>query len=326
MKCLVLVSGGLDSALAAALVLRAGIETVGVNLVTTFEPGGQGLDHPALVADSLGIRLFRLNIRAPFLEIIRRPAHGYGRNMNPCLDCKILMFREAWRLAEKIGASCLVTGEVVGQRPMSQQREKISLIERCSGLEGRVFRPLSAGLLPPSLPEKEGFFRRDQLLSIQGRRRRELLDSAAALGVGGFGSPGGGCLLTDRNYSRRLRDLIEHGLFRDSSINLLRFGRHLRLSADFKLTVGRDQAENRRLLGFLGRENTCLFSFGRGPVALLEGLDRPPEEMIVLAGRVVAAYSAEGRSGRESRIGVVGRDSFFRARPPGKVELEKMVI
>jgi tRNA-specific 2-thiouridylase len=239
-----LISGGLDSILSARLILEQGIEVQGVSFVTPFF-NSKGAER---VAQAVGIPLQVLDITEPHLAMLREPKHGYGNNLNPCIDCHILMLKEAGRVMEEGGADFLFTGEVLGQRPMSQNKASLRVVERESGYAGLVLRPLSAQLLPETMPEHEGKVDRKQLLGIKGRSRKEQMELAKRYHITEFLSPAGGCLLTDPIFSRRLGDLFRRPdpvQIRD--IELLKIGRHLRLSPAAKLIVGRHAQDNEKI-------------------------------------------------------------------------------
>lgn len=244
-----LLSGGLDSALATKLLLEQGIGVVALHLES---PTSCRSDVHAL-ARELGIRLVTRPKGAEFLRLLRHPRWGYGRNMNPCRDCRRFMFELGRPYLEELGAQFLFSGEVLGQRPMSQTREALDLVDRHSGLAGLILRPLSARLLPETEPERRGWVDRSRLLAISGRARTEQLALAARYGLRHHTSPGGGCLLTDPRFSIRLRDLFAHDPAERSSLDdlsLLTLGRHVRVAPDLKIVLGRDQDENLRLAGF----------------------------------------------------------------------------
>lgn len=315
-----LLSGGLDSTLAARLLLDQGIEVVGLHLESPTACRSDVRE----VARDLGIRLIVRPKGAEYLRLIRHPRFGYGRNLNPCLDCRLFMIELGGAYLEELDGRFLFTGEVVGQRPMSQMRAAIERIDRRSGLEGRILRPLSAKLLPETEPERRGWVDRERLLGITGRSRVEQLALAERYGLRHFQSPGGGCLLTDPHFSNRLRDLFDHvpedrTTMRD--IELLRVGRHFRIAADLKIVIGRDAAENRRLEDFAAAGRWLLrpvdFS---GPHALVCGpCDEPTlaraVELVVRHARGVppeaaVEWRAEGETGGWSRAPV---SSFSRA-------------
>ncbi|MFM8312798.1 MAG: thiamine biosynthesis protein, partial [Deltaproteobacteria bacterium] len=234
-SAIALISGGLDSALAASLVKQWGIHVIGLHLTSPF-----GCTTEAQkVAEEIQIPL---QIRAKgeaFIDLIEKPKYGYGSQMNPCIDCRIYMFEWAEKVRQELGADFIVTGEVVGQRPLSQNKAAMALIDRNSPLEDRVLRPLSGGNLPPTLPEKRGWIQREQLRKFSGRGRTEQLALAKELGISAYTSPGGGCLLTEKAFSDRLRDFYRHPHFSTSEqktaqAELLRLGRHFRPSSDFK--------------------------------------------------------------------------------------------
>jgi tRNA U34 2-thiouridine synthase MnmA/TrmU len=206
----------------------------------------------------LNLKLIAIDVSGEFLEIVRKPKHGYGSNMNPCIDCRILLFKKAKEIMEKVGASFVITGEVLGQRPMSQKLHTMRVIEKEAGLEGLVLRPLSAKVLEPTIPEEEGWIARDKLLAVSGRGRREQIDLAGKLGINDYPCPSGGCLLTDPEFSKRLKDLMKYGEFNLENTRLLKIGRHFRLNDTAKLVVGRNEKENEQLLN-LARENDYLF-------------------------------------------------------------------
>lgn len=295
MKAIVLISGGLDSILAIKLVQNLGIELVCLNIESPFyhcnhRVSSGSLYGPALVARNFGLRLISINASEEFLEIVNNPKHGYGSNMNPCIDCRILLFKKAKDAMQKEGASFIVTGEVLDQRPMSQKLNTMKLIDREAGLEGLVLRPLSAKLLEPTIPEEKSWVARDKLFAISGRGRREQIFLAKELGIDNYPWPGGGCLLTDPEFSRRLKDLMKYRLFNTEEIQLLKLGRHFRLSETAKLVVGRNEKENGCLFN-LAKEGNYLFSPGsglRGPVALGRGIFNT--DLIKISSSIICRY------------------------------------
>jgi tRNA-uridine 2-sulfurtransferase len=288
-RALGLLSGGLDSALAAALLLEQGLEVVGLHLES---PVSCRSDVRAVARD-LGIPLTVRPKGDEYLRMLREPRWGYGRNMNPCVDCRVFMLRRSRGYLEELGADFLFTGEVLGQRPMSQQSEKLRLIDRQAGAEGLVLRPLSAKLLPETVPERNGWVDRSRLLGISGRSRHVQLAEAARLGLARYQSPGGGCLLTDAIYSRKLRDLFDHAPpagVAGADVELLSVGRHFRLGPALKVVLGRDAAENARLARLQGAERWLVEPDGfTGPSALVCG----PLDEASLAGavRLIARYA-----------------------------------
>lgn len=295
MKAIALVSGGLDSTLAARLVKEQGIEVIALHFEIPFcvcgknNPRGSGNPACGAVTD-LGLELKTIDISNEFLDTVKNPKHGYGKNLNPCIDCRILMLRKAKELMAKIGADFLVTGEVLGQRPMSQYKHALELIDKESGLKGLVLRPLSAKILPPTIPEKEGWVDAHKLLGFQGRSRRPQMDLAEAFDIRGYSSPAGGCLLTEPLFVSKVRDLIDHKEFSLGNIELLKIGRHFRLGSKTKLIAGRDEKENERLSS-LAKKNDYLFSTRDipGPVALGRGVFT--KGLIELSCGIVCCYS-----------------------------------
>ena len=225
-----------------------------------------------------------------FLAIVNNPVHGYGSNMNPCIDCRILLYKKAKDLMQQEKASFIISGEVLGQRPMSQQRHTLNLIEKEAGLKGLVVRPLSAKLLDPTIPEQEGWIDREKLLAIGGRGRKEQLQLAKTMGINDYPCPSGGCLLTDPEFSRRVKDLILQKALDRAQVMLLRLGRHFRLDVHTKLVVGRNEEENNQLAS-LAKNGDYLFfppDDVAGPTAL--GRGEFSAGLITLSGRILARY------------------------------------
>lgn len=298
-----LLSGGLDSALAVKVVQEAGAEVKCVHFFTGFCITGHHSrvgrkDKPVAnnalqVAAELGVPLELKDISADYLEIVLHPRYGYGANMNPCIDCRIFMLRKAAEYMKEVSADFVFTGEVIGQRPMSQMRPTLALIEKSSDLKGRLLRPLSAKLLEPTAPERDGLVDREKLLDIQGRSRKRQLAMAASYGLTAYSQPAGGCcFLTDEAYSRKFRDLLqaagEKAITMDD-IYLLGVGRHFRVSPQVKVVIGRDEVENNFLAAYTsGRWSVRVDGFP-GPLGLVFG--EPGEDELSTVASMVARYS-----------------------------------
>ncbi len=275
-KAIALLSGGLDSTIAIKMMLEQDVEIIAVNFVSPFctcSPRRAGTCYLAsAVALKLGIKIRVLNKGMEYLKIVEHPRFGYGRGMNPCLDCRIFMLKKAAALMEDEKAQFIVTGEVLGQRPMSQHCSALDLIERESGLPGRILRPLSAHWLRPTIPEQNGWVERPRLLAIRGRSRSEQLALAKREGVDLFGCPSGGCLLTDPVIARRLKDLFRYSPQYDMhDVTLVTFGRHFRLHPGLKVILGRNQAENNRLQQIGMKWPRLEIADTPGPLMLIRG-------------------------------------------------------
>ncbi len=243
-KAVSLMSGGLDSTLATRMIMDQGIEVLGLYLSSPF-----GCHEDIVkVADSLGVPLKIVEKGSDYLDLIRNPKYGYGKNMNPCIDCRIYMFQMAHVVMDEVGADFIVTGEVVGQRPMSQRKNAFDIIDRDSKMEDLILRPLSAKNLDPTKPEREGWVQREKLLAIGGRGRTEQLAMADALQLKHYSAPAGGCLLTDVNFSERLASFFKtrpKGSMAEA--RLLRYGRYFDLTEDTFVLIGRNKDENEKL-------------------------------------------------------------------------------
>jgi tRNA-specific 2-thiouridylase len=294
MKAIVLLSGGLDSTLAARVVMEQGVGLEALNFMTVFctctNRGATCLASQKAV-ETLGIPLKVWNVSEEYLSVVKHPKHGYGRNMNPCIDCRIFMLKKAKARMEESGASFIVTGEVLGQRPMSQRRDAMRLIEKEAGLEGFILRPLSAKVLLVTVPEKEGWVDREKLLKIQGRSRKPQIELAEHYGIHDYPCPAGGCLLTDPGFAKRMKDLMVHDPnFFLNDVHLLKMGRHFRFSPGVKLVVGRQEEENQKIQTFAQGEDILLkVSSFPGPLSLLRG--KLDERDIEKAAAITAHYS-----------------------------------
>ena len=296
-KAVALLSGGLDSLLAVRVILGQGIPVTGIRFITHFgcDPvtsGSCGHDVEPLVKmwGHLGFTVRMSHLGQDYIEMVKNPTFGRGKNMNPCVDCRIMMLDWARQTMEREEAGFLITGEVLNQRPMSQTRERFKQIDRLLGLEGLVVRPLTARVLEPTLPEKEGVVDRSRLLGISGRGRTEQYALAAKYGITDIPQPSGGCLLTDPGYSARLRDLWAHDPAAGArDINLLRVGRHFRPSDPCKVIVGRDEGENKALEAFRTPSDALLYLKDfQGPMVLVRGAYGPGE--IAFAASLAVRY------------------------------------
>lgn len=287
-RALGLLSGGLDSVLAIRLVLDQGIPLTAFNVVTPFI--SERCDYAGDIARQFGIPLIRLDAGDDYLELVRNPRYGYGKRMNPCLDCRIYMLRRAKEVARQAGASYIVTGDVLGERPMTQFGRSLEIQDKEADLEGLILRPLSAQLLPTTVPEREGWVDRSRLLGIRGRSRKPQLALAFELGIAGYRFPDGGCRLTNKEYSGRFRELLDN---RDSvgrrDVQLLKIGRHF-YHRQTRIIVGRNRRENELLLRFKNADEFVLEVPGCGsPITVIEGAG--DDATLAFAAGLTARYS-----------------------------------
>ena len=286
MKALALLSGGLDSILAIRLVQKQDIQVEGICFVSTFF----GDEHARAAAHLLNIPLHLSNITEELLRIIKSPPHGFGRGANPCIDCHALMFKQAGSMMNKHGAQFLITGEVLGERPKSQSRRALAIVDRQSGFGGYIVRPLSAQCLDATVPEREGWLDRSQLLAITGRSRKIQFNFAKNEGITDFPIPAGGCLLADPNYARRIKYIVSTGKLNANEAELLKVGRHFHFNHTAHLVIGRNRSENARILALATPGDVILeVRDHAGPVSLLRGMS--PVEQIRRAGAFAARYS-----------------------------------
>lgn len=324
-KAVALISGGLDSMLAARLMLDQGIHVEGINFFTGFCVEGHThairnhdknkpkRNNALWTAETLGIKLHIIDVIEPYKEVVLNPKHGYGANLNPCLDCKSFMVKEAYDWMQQHDFDFIITGEVIGQRPMSQRKDTMPVVARESGAGDRLLRPLCAKLLPETLPEREGWVDRQQLLNLNGRNRKPQIALAKEFGIEDFAQPAGGCcFLTDVNYSRKLADLWDNRgekRYDLDDIMLLKVGRHLRPRPEFKLIVGRDDGENNFLKGYR-KQFTHLHAVShKGPLVLIDG--EMDEDDVELAARLTARFG-KGRDADVVRVAIHARDGSKR--------------
>lgn len=311
LRALGLFSGGLDSLLAACVLGEQGIEVAGVVFITPFF----GAERARQSAAQIGLSLIEQDITEAFYPLLTEPPHGFGSRHNPCIDCHILMLRQAGALMEAQGFDFLFTGEVLGQRPMSQQRGTLTLIARQSGYADLILRPLSAKLLAPTRPELLGWVDRERLLDLRGRGRKRQMELAAHFGMVNYPAPAGGCLLTDPGYAARLKELLatnDRPARRD--LELLRWGRHFRLPGGAKVVVGRTHEENEAMGRLLAPEDAALRVQGfPGPLVLIPGgADQTGMDKAAL---LAASYSDAPQ----------GHEVIVNARQAGKTSVLKAV-
>ncbi len=323
MKALSVFSGGLDSILATELIRGLGIEVQALFFETPFFPAAKALQS----AGALGLPLKIIDITGKHLDLVKRPRHGYGENMNPCIDCHALMIRTAGEMLGSEEAQFIITGEVLGQRPMSQNRKALSIIDEESGFMGLILRPLSARRLPPSRPEEKGWVERDKLMDFSGRTRKPQMALAKEMGIRDYPSPAGGCLLTDRIFSTRLRDLFaSQAQFQAREIELLKLGRHFRLGPRIKAVVGRNMSENNAIQSLALEDDLLLYTVSvPGPTVLVTG--EIGEGIHELAAEMTLSYSDAG-DGREEKVilRTKGRDRILHARGRDKKEYRQYMI
>ncbi len=315
-KAIGMLSGGLDSRLAAKLMQEQGIEVTALHFYTGFCIANRNrrvgrVEKPSARNEALDagadldVPVEVIDIAQEYMSVVLNPRYGYGSGMNPCLDCRIFMLRRAKAYMEEVGAHFVFTGEVVGQRPNSQHRHQLRTVERESGLEGLLLRPLSAKLLPATIPEKNGWVDRSQLLAIGGRSRKQQIALAEELNIGDYPQPSGGCcLLPDPNFSRRLRDFLDHypkEAVTPEQMAFLAVGRHFRLDENVKVIVGRDEGEN-NYLEYAGADHWQFRTIDHpGPIALTAD-PLTPSHLEWIAS-LTASYS-DGKSESQVRVEV----------------------
>jgi len=334
-------SGGLDSQLAARVLLEQGIEVEAVHFVGVFHAGkfDERDSHVCRFTDQFGIKLTTLRIGDDFIEILKTPDHGYGSNLNPCVDCRIYTLKKAKDHMDKSGASFIATGEVMGQRPMSQRKDMLGLVEKKSGLEGLLLRPLCAKLLKPTTPEEKGWVDREKLFDISGRSRKPQIALAKKFGIEDYPSPAGGCLLTDPQFAVRLRDILEHEGLTMDAIELLKVGRHFRLSDNTKAVVGRNRDDNSRIMELVKADDIILkLKDIPGPFTVLKG--SPGDKEVETAGSITARYSkvrgessvritrftADANAGEETPSSGQKEKSYFSVKPAGDDIIVQCII
>ena len=323
-KGLALLSGGLDSTLAVKAMVDQGVDIEAVHFTTPFCNCDKcSVDQ---VGEQFNVPVHHIFMGQDFLDLVADPPHGYGSQMNICIDCRITMFRKAKELGDEIGAEFYVTGEVLGQRPFSQRRNAMKLIEAEAGLERKILRPLSAKLMGETEVEEEGVVDRDSLYAIQGRRRIPQMELAEELGVYDYPCPSGGCLLTDPQFAKKLRDYIHHeGKPKLEDMILLRLGRHFRLGRA-RAIVGRNEKENNVLSALAERRGLPRFEVKghMGPVSILVG-DAESETVETMAA-ITARYSDAPRDEVVDVEVVDGGIRVLRVSSMGDEEIESLRI
>ncbi len=299
-RALGLTSGGLDSIISALVLKEQGIEVVWLNFETPFFSS----DRARRAARMTGIPLKVRNITGVYVEMLKNPNCGYGTNMNPCLDCHTLMLEIAGSMMTRVGFDFLFTGEVLGQRTMSQTKPSLRYVEKRSGFAGHILRPLSAKLLPPTIPEERGLVDRERLLDISGRSRKRQMKLAEDLGITDYPAPAGGCLLTDPGFSRRVKDLLEHqDDCQERDFELLKYGRHFRLRDHHKVIVGRTREDNRQISRFIEPKKDVQLRMMDMPGPIVVIPFDAPDEIIHEAACLCAAYS-RAEDGQPARVSV----------------------
>lgn len=298
-KAVALYSGGLDSTLAILVMQKQGVEVTAITFMNHFgcdiSDKSSCSKDPFAASIKFGFKVKLSHLSDKFLEIVKNPKYGHGKNMNPCMDCRILMLKEAKVFMEMIKADFLITGEVVGQRPMSQRKDCFPVVDKTADVKGLVVRPLCGKILTPTIAEEQGLIKRELMYDFNGRSRKPQMALAEELGLTDYPSPAGGCLLTDPNYSYKLKDLLEHNKDPEyKDINFLRVGRQFRYSDGCKIFVGRHMEENEAMKALADPDDIMMRVEGCGsPTVVLLG--NVTDEAIGLAASICARYSDDKR-------------------------------
>ena len=278
-----------------------------------------GPENAKKAAEQIGYELLVHDISEKHLEMLKNPRYGFGKNMNPCIDCHGLMFREAAQLMEQYKIDFIISGEVLGQRPMSQRHDALNAVGKLSQVKDLLVRPLSQKLLTDTLPIREGWVKKEEMLDIQGRGRYRQIEMAEKYGITFYQNPGGGCLLTDAGYSRRLRDLMDLDMMEMKFIEFLKFGRHFRISENIKIIVGRNEKDNDALTNLVVDEIVLQAKDFPGPLGILNSIILPAEEDINIAASLLLRYCNKAT---ETSIVVYGKKHHLQQ----AVEVKKMTV
>jgi len=319
LKAIALFSGGLDSVLAIKLIQEQNIEVEGIYIDLGFEANREKTFYLKNMAEKLNIKLHIIDKKEEYInDILFNPVYGYGKNMNPCIDCHAFMIRSAKEIMQDLGAKFIISGEVVGQRPMSQRLPALNSVNKLSNANGLILRPLSAKLLPPTIPEIKGWVNREKLLDISGRDRKRQLELAKKYGLENFESPSGGCLLTDINFSKRLKDYSKYLKLTPYEIDILKVGRHLNYEG-FKIIISRNKDENPILKEYKGDKFLKMFTKGfPGPVGLIQA--NSPEEIRKKAADFMVSYT------KFDKGDIIIDDKIYEGKKIDKKEIQKYII
>lgn len=286
-RCFALFSGGLDSMLAVLHMDSLGYDVLPVFFRTPFFGPGNALK----AAEHIGFNLLVIDITTEHIEMLKNPRYGFGKNMNPCIDCHGLMLRKAGELMRAYNVDFIISGEVLGQRPMSQRADALNAVGKLSRINDLLIRPLSQRLLSDTLPVREGWIKREDMLDLHGRGRKAQMELAGRYGITFYHNPGGGCLLTDKAYSNRLRDLQEHDMLNEKQIRLLNIGRHFRINENIKIVVGKNSLDNERLNAFVEDQIVMQAESVPGPLGIIISRKRLKPAELELVASLLLRYS-----------------------------------
>jgi len=298
-RCFALFSGGLDSMLAVAFMQRLGYEVIPIFFKTPFF----GPAKAQKAADSINTELMVVDITEDYIKMLKKPRYGFGKNMNPCIDCHGLMFRKASEMMEKHKVDFLISGEVLGQRPMSQRKDAMNSVAKLSSVKDLLVRPLCQKLIADTIPVTEGWVKKEEMLDIQGRARHRQMAMAEKFGIKSYESPGGGCLLTDKSFSNRLRDLMQNDMLERNFLEYLKVGRHFRINENLKIIVGRNNEDNELLSEMTVDELVLKTPELPGPLAILNFKNQPSEDEIRLACSIMLRYNNKVETETEVKYG-----------------------
>jgi len=301
-KCILLYSGGLDSLLAGKILIDQDIEVIGLHCILPYFPPDLDPEQlkETIIAKQIGLKLIHYRCGEDYINMLKNPQHGYGKHINPCIDCKIFFIRKAEELMIKTGADFVATGEVVGQRPMSQHKHTLIHIEN-STLKGRLLRPLSAKLLAPTIPETEGIIDRKKLYDISGRGRIRQIELAKSFGITDFSSPAGGCLFTDQFIAARIKDLIKNDPdFKQNDLYLLKIGRHFRINPSLKIIVSKNEIDTLDLEKYEQNSDYFFKPEFSGPSIYAKGIIT--EDDINIINSIICRYGKPTSDGNQINI------------------------